>query len=193
MTLNADRSFGFLANDGSGNMTISESDVAVFGNADLWLANNTGAASQIRFYEPNTTTGAFPGSVYFTSFESPPLDDTLVYILPSSKPFQVGQVLQVSAMNGDTISLRWGYVTLRAGRDGSDIPTAIAVPDDGDGLESRINRLEGLVTTREQLLGTQKRQIQTLRAAVQALELQGAERSSVEGESKDNTKVRNAE
>ena len=174
-------------------MTISESDVAVFGNANLWLANNTGAASQIRFYEPNTTTGNFPSSVYFTSFESPPLDDTLVYILPAAKPFQVGQVLEVSAMNGDTITLTWGFVTLRTGRDGSDVPTAIAVPNDDPDLESRINRLEELLTTREQLLGTQKEQLQALRAAVQTLEGQGIERSSNGVESKEETNVYNAE
>ncbi len=193
MTLNADHSFGFLANDGGGNMTISESNIAVFGNADLWLANNTGAASQIRFYEPNTTTGDFPSSVYFTSFEAPSLGDTVAYILPAAKPGQTGEVLQVSALSGDRVTLTWGTVTPSAGLDGSDIPTAIAVPDDGSGLESRVKRLEAQLATREHLLGTQKEQIQALRSAVQTLEQQGAKHSSDGVESKDETNVFNAE
>ncbi len=61
----ANGSFGFLGgNTGSNNMTISAANTAVFGNTDLWLGNNDGAAqadaSQLRFYEPNATPAAFP-------------------------------------------------------------------------------------------------------------------------------------
>ena len=46
-------------------MTIDESSTAVFGNTNIWLANNTNNPSELRFYEANNTaSGAFPpGSV----------------------------------------------------------------------------------------------------------------------------------
>lgn len=193
MTLNADRSFGFLANDGSGNMTISESDVAVFGNANLWLANNTGTASQIRFYEPNSVTGNFPGSAYYTSFEAPPLSNSIEYILPAAQPTQVGQVLKVSAISGNTITLTWGTDNTVAARDGSDVPTAIAVPDSSSGLENRMKKLETQIEAREQRLERQKEQIQALRAEVQALEKQEDQLSAERTVQKGNVNEQHAE
>lgn len=193
LRLNGDGSFGFLANAGSNDMIIAESAVAVFGNADLWLANNTGTASQIRFYEAHTTAGAFPGSDYYTSFEAPPLGDTIAYILPGVKPTQVGQVLQVSAINGDTITLTWGTDSTIAGRDGSDVPFAIGAPDDGSHLESGMRKLEEQLEAREQLLEAREKQIRTLCAAVQTLEKKGAEHSSDRVESKENASTQNAE
>lgn len=58
----ADRSFGFLAYDGTNAMTISDAATAVFGNADLWLANNDNAARGIVFFEAYNTAGAFPNT-----------------------------------------------------------------------------------------------------------------------------------
>ncbi len=191
LTLNADRSFGFLANGGSNNMTISESDVAVFGNANLWLANNTGVASQIRFYEPNTATGGFPGTNYYTSFEAPGLGETIEYVLPAAKPSQTGEVLKVSSINGNVVSLKWELATAGTYRD-VDVPTAIATPDGGSGLEIRMKRLESQIQAREQLLEAQKKQIQALCAELHALKEQGDGSSSEEIESTQNANVRNA-
>ena len=89
----ADRSFGFLANSGSNDMTISAADVAVFGNADLWLANNNSSASQIRFYEPHGTTGSFPGAANYTSFQAGAQTADINYTLPTSAPTADGQVM----------------------------------------------------------------------------------------------------
>ncbi|MGE3801842.1 MAG: beta strand repeat-containing protein, partial [Candidatus Kapaibacterium sp.] len=81
----AQRSFGFLGgNLGSNNMTVSTPDVAVFGNTDLWLANNNNGASQLRFYEANGTTGAFPGTTNFTSFQAGTQTVDINYILPTA-------------------------------------------------------------------------------------------------------------
>lgn len=172
LSLIADRSFGFLANAGSNDMTISESNVAVFGNTDLWLANNNGTASQIRFYEANTGSGGFPNSTNYTSFEAPPLGDTIAYILPATKPTQVNQVLEVAAINGDTITLTWGTDSTIAGRVDSDVPTAIGIgePDDGSLLENGMRQLEAQLEAREQLLEAQKKRIEALQAELQRLE-----------------------
>ncbi|MGE3799475.1 MAG: hypothetical protein AB7H80_00490 [Candidatus Kapaibacterium sp.] len=193
LRLEADRSFGFLSNSGSNGMTISESDVAVFGNTNLWLANNTGTASQIRFYEANTGTGNFPSSDFYTSFEAPALGATIEYILPGTKPTLVGQVLEVSAINGNEITLTWGTDDTRTDRDGADVPTTIAVPDDSSGLESRVKNLEAELKARRQLLEAQKQQIEALQAELHGLDKQGTNLSLEDIELKESVNVQNAE
>ena len=193
LTLNADRSFGFLANADSNDMTISESDVAIFGNANLWLANNTGTPSQIRFYESNSTTGPFPSTDYYISFEAPPLGDTIEYVLPASKPTQAGEVLKVSSVNGDIVTLTWGTDNTTAGRDGSDIPSAIAAPDDGSDVESRMRKLAAQLGAGEQLREAQMKWIETLDTEMQWLKQQGAVPTSEGIESKENVNVQSAE
>ena len=54
----ADVSLGFLANlTGDFDMSIAEPGIVLFGNTDVWLANNDNSASALRFYEANATTG----------------------------------------------------------------------------------------------------------------------------------------
>lgn len=174
-------------------MTILESDVAVFGNADLWLANNTGAASQIRFYEANTGTGGFPSSDYYTSFEAPALGDTIAYILPAVKPTSVGQILEVSAINGDTITLIWGTDGTTTDSDDLDVRSAIGVPDQGARLEKGMRELEAQLEVREQLLEVQMKRIETLQTELQTLEKAGPQFSSEGIESNANRNVQNPE
>ena len=106
MTLNAaaDNSFGFLG--GNSNMTISTPDVAVFGNADLWLANNDNAARQIRFYEAYNTAGAFPAGTNYSSFQAGAQATDIEYILPAAAG-TVGQQLTISAIAGTQVTLNW--------------------------------------------------------------------------------------
>lgn len=104
MTLTGSGSFGFLGGNSSfglvqnGNkMTVGEKDIAVFGNVDLMLANNNGAASRLRFYEANNDAEDFPatpsGTVFYTSFEAGDLDTNLIYILPTAMPTSNNQFL----------------------------------------------------------------------------------------------------
>ena len=106
----ADRSFGFLANDGSYPMTIRDPDVAVFGNADLWLANNDGSASEIRFYESSDMIGDYPGGANYSALRSGEQEGDLIYILPTSAP-EEGEMLGVAktttAGTTTTITLTW--------------------------------------------------------------------------------------
>ncbi|MCB0712561.1 MAG: hypothetical protein KDD67_09550 [Ignavibacteriae bacterium] len=103
----ANNTFGFHSGSTARPMTISASDVAVFGNADLWLANNDNAVSQLRFYERYNTTGAFPNTANFTSFESPAtLAANIEYILPAAAG-AVGQQLTVSGVAGTRVTLGW--------------------------------------------------------------------------------------
>ena len=113
LTLTGSRSFGFHANNFFTNkpMEVDAGFTAVFGNTALWLANNDSNASQLRFYEPfNSTGAAFPGPAasraYFTSFQAPLLNDTIVYILPATKG-AAGDVMEISAVNGDVVTLEW--------------------------------------------------------------------------------------
>ncbi|MEZ4785695.1 MAG: hypothetical protein R3F28_16660 [Candidatus Kapaibacterium sp.] len=97
LTASADQTFGYLSNTGSNDMTISAANTAVFGNADLWLANNDNGASQLRFYEANGTTGAFPpGGVNYTSFQAGAQGADINYTLPTSLPAVNGEVMTSS-------------------------------------------------------------------------------------------------
>lgn len=111
----ADRSFGFLGSNqtGSKNMTISAPDVAVFGNTDLWLANNDNAASQIRFYEAYNATGAFPNGTNYTSFQAQAQTADIEYLLPAAAG-TVGQQLTISAVAGTQVTLGWAAASDRA-------------------------------------------------------------------------------
>ncbi|MGE3799476.1 MAG: hypothetical protein AB7H80_00495 [Candidatus Kapaibacterium sp.] len=172
LDLNGNRSFGFLANGGSNNMAVSEPDVALFANVNVWLANNNNRPSQLRLYEPYDTTGTFPGSAHYTSFEAPPLTDTIQYILPATKPSATGQVLAVSAINGDTITLAWGADNTVAARDGGDVPTTIAVPDNNSRLEIQIRELEAEYEAQERQFELQQKELKALQTKVHLLKRQ---------------------
>jgi hypothetical protein len=84
-------------------MTISNNEVAVFANTDLWLANNNGAAGALRFYEAQATTGAFPAAgINYTSFEAGSQTADITYTLPPAQG-GAGQVLH----NDGSGNLTW--------------------------------------------------------------------------------------
>ncbi len=63
MRISGHDDFGFLSgNDGAGHyMSISANNTSVFGNTNLWLANNNNTASALYFYAPYNTAGTvFP-------------------------------------------------------------------------------------------------------------------------------------
>ena len=107
----ASESFGFLGNTGGNDMSIAEANTATFGNVDLLLANNDSAASQLRFYEANSTTGAFPNGTNYTSFEAGAQIADINYILPitTTASTSVGDgLLQLDAATGQ---LSWADPT----------------------------------------------------------------------------------
>ena len=73
LTLSGHDDFGFLGlNDGTGNaMSIAANNVSVFGNTDLWLANNDGTQRAIKFFDQYSTAGAFPNTAKYVGFEAP--------------------------------------------------------------------------------------------------------------------------
>lgn len=107
LTLNAsaDRSFGFLGGfvGPTDDMTISAPNTAVFGNVDLWLANNDNATRELRFYEAYNSSGAFPNTAKHVAFKSPAaLTATQTYTLPVDYPASNGRVL--ASTTGGTLS-----------------------------------------------------------------------------------------
>ena len=105
----ATHSFGFLAdNFGFNNMTISEPNVAVFGNSNLWLANNNNTASQLRFYEASGSTGSFPDlNTFYTSFQAGDQEVDITYILPDST-LPVSTVEEgILQLDGESGQLSW--------------------------------------------------------------------------------------
>lgn len=117
LTLKGDRSFGFLANTAAVDrrMTVSASNVGVFGNVDLWIANNDTNSRQLRFYAPNPAVGNFPGvGANYSSFQAGNQGTNIEYILPTQAG-GVGDMLGVSAVNGSKVTLSWqGLVSDRS-------------------------------------------------------------------------------
>jgi hypothetical protein len=111
MTIDAQGSFGFLGNNsGVNNMTISTANTAVFGNTDLWLANNDNAASELRFYEAQSSSGAFPaGTTNYTAFRAGTQSADITYTLPTAAPTTDGRPL-TSATDG---TMSWGLRTIQ--------------------------------------------------------------------------------
>ncbi|MGE3799750.1 MAG: hypothetical protein AB7H80_01885 [Candidatus Kapaibacterium sp.] len=95
-------------NVGTFNMTVNDDDVAMFGNVDVWLANNNGTGSQLRFFEPDATpgSGAFPNGSHYTSFEARTQSADINYLLPDA-PGGVGDILAIDAIAGTQVSLDW--------------------------------------------------------------------------------------
>jgi hypothetical protein len=75
-------------------MTISAANTAVFGNVDLWLANNDNSPRSLRFYEQYNAAGNFPNGANYVGFRAPNnVSASITYTLPASAPTSNGQVL----------------------------------------------------------------------------------------------------
>ena len=109
MTVTGNRSFGFLAGDPTTDrkMTLADSDVTLFGNTDLYIGGNDGAARRLVIYEAHTGNGTFPAlNTHYSAFQVGEQNQTIDYILPT-EPGRVGQMLTISAVNGRTFTLSW--------------------------------------------------------------------------------------
>ncbi|MBL8000183.1 MAG: hypothetical protein JNL32_16290, partial [Candidatus Kapabacteria bacterium] len=97
LTLSGQGSFGFLGgNSGANNMTITTTNTSVFGNTDLWLANNDNTPRSLRFYEQYNTAGAFPSGTNFVGFRAPnSIAADVTWTLPNADGTN-GQVLQTN-------------------------------------------------------------------------------------------------
>ncbi|MGE3800696.1 MAG: hypothetical protein AB7H80_06715, partial [Candidatus Kapaibacterium sp.] len=112
LRLNGNRSFGFHGNNSAGTlpMSVTASDVAVFGNTDLWLANNDNAASELRFYEAYSTAGAFPNTANYTALKAGTQAGDITYTLPATNGAanQVLRIASTPAPTATTATLEWG-------------------------------------------------------------------------------------
>lgn len=134
------------------NITVSASDVAVFANVDLWLANNDGAPGQLRFYESNSNVGAFPpvaaGSEHYSSFEAGVQSASMEYILPTAAG-AVGDVLKIAAINGNRVTLTWGADNTGTVDEGKTPNLSIAPEEASGGSDHRTNALTEKITSME--------------------------------------------
>lgn len=164
MTLgaNADDCFGFLGGNGNVNpMTVDVSDVAVFGNTDLWLANNDGAAGRLLFYEPNSATGDFPNGANYTAFRAAAQTVDIEYVWPTAVP-TTGQVLSVSGVTAGTprvVTLAWANDATAAGFSGDDNPSSIG---EAQSRDSRIRELMDTVQTLQNQIRELQRQMNVM-------------------------------
>ena len=85
LTLSGADAIGFKGGASGAPMEVADSDVAVFANADMWLANNNGNASSLKFFEPHSTTGAFPNGANFTAFVAQDQTTDITYTLPAEQ------------------------------------------------------------------------------------------------------------
>ena len=94
------RSFGF--NEGKQLVDISgSSDLAYFGDVDLWLGNDNKIPSKLKFFERSDS-----GS-NFTSFQAQDQTANILYRLPNSLG-SLNQALTLTTVTGDTGILGWG-------------------------------------------------------------------------------------
>lgn len=101
----ADRTSGFHADNATSDapMTISEPEIFVLGNADLWLANTNNSASEIRLYEAQSATGAFPAAgTNYVGIKAPTLAADYTLTLPTTD----GDANQVLSTDGSG-TLSW--------------------------------------------------------------------------------------
>lgn len=99
-------SFGFNA-DATGSQTDlgTRSNIAYFGNVDLWIGNVDNTARSLRLYGPNTSHGY--SSSYYTGFKAPTLTANIDYVMPSSQ----GAASSYLSNDGSG-SLSWSVPTL---------------------------------------------------------------------------------
>ena len=112
LTLSGANSGGF---NSAGAMTVTASETVVFGSSDVWLANNDGSASQLRFYEPQGSTGAFPAvTTEYVAFQAPTIAaNNQTYTLPNTvgTSTQVLRIAAAPAPTATTATLEWATVT----------------------------------------------------------------------------------
>jgi len=105
LTLSANNTAGF--NSGSA-MTVSTANTVAFGSNNIWLANNNNTASELRFYEPTSSTGAFPPSgVNYAGFKAAPtMANDNTYTLPAAVG-NVNDVLVMDTKTGNNATMKW--------------------------------------------------------------------------------------
>jgi hypothetical protein len=110
LTVNANSVAGY---NGGNAMTVTTANTVVFGSTNLWLANNNSTASELRFYEPNGTSGAFPpAGINYVAFRAPTIASTndQTYTLPASVGTS-GQYMRIASSPAPTATsatLEWG-------------------------------------------------------------------------------------
>lgn len=101
----------FAYNTSGTSMSVSEPNVFVVANANLWIANNDNTTRELRFYEAYNTEGDFPGgSTNYVSFRAPSSTAggrNNTYTLPDQIG-AAGQVLRIaSGATTTTATLEW--------------------------------------------------------------------------------------
>lgn len=158
-------SIGFLggnefgSNRGDRAMNVDADNIAMFGNVDLWLANNNGEASGLRFYEPHTPGGTgdpleFPGEVIpanYLHIEAQQMSEDVIYRFPANVPFSTGRVLGIERIiqpNGQDpriVELSWVSNNSTRKEDGDDSASSIAPSDELDALRQEVAELRRII------------------------------------------------
>ena len=105
LTLTGSDDFGFLSGDdgiGAG-MSVAANNTSVFGNTDLWLADNDNTARALYFYAPYNTSGAFPNGDNYVGFRAGAVTTSVIWTLPLAD----GTSGQALVTNGSG-TLSWG-------------------------------------------------------------------------------------
>lgn len=107
----SDGSFGWNATGNT--MSVSSAGVFVVANAEFWLANNNNSPSKLKFYEAYNSSGSFPSSANYISFQAPNSTNSNLnntYTLPD-RVGSSGQVLTLaSGASTTSATLQWSSV-----------------------------------------------------------------------------------
>ena len=113
LTLSGHDDFGFLSDnsDAGRPMSIAADNTSVFGNTDLWLANNDNTARSLYFYAPWNTTGAFPSTDKYVAIDAGIVTASQVLTLPLAQP-TTNQVLVATSVGvTEPYAVTLGWVT----------------------------------------------------------------------------------
>ncbi|MBL7976100.1 MAG: hypothetical protein JNJ85_14385, partial [Candidatus Kapabacteria bacterium] len=95
LTLSGDFSNAYYGNDNSGRpMSVSADSITLFANTNMWLGGNDNKSKELRFFEAQSATGAFPAAgTNYTAFKAGVQSADVTYTLPTAAPASNGQVL----------------------------------------------------------------------------------------------------
>jgi len=104
LTMTGSNSLGYST---GGALSTTSANTFLLGNTSIHLANNNNTPSQLRFYEANATTGAFPpAGTNFIGFRAGTMANDNIYTLPSVVG-TVNQVLKINAVAGNDATVEW--------------------------------------------------------------------------------------
>ncbi len=94
----------FGVNMSSASDMTAQSNIAYFGNMNVWIGNTNSTSRELRFYGANGS--ATYASAHYSAFKAGAQSTDITYTLPTAQPTDVGQVLGINTSGASPV-LEW--------------------------------------------------------------------------------------